>query len=185
MRRVTSTLAKGFVCKQRVYTMEKIVEPGEELSVLDQVDFVKSFCFLWDRLNASGGTEATVTARTRIGWIKFRERGELLYGRKFSLKTKERICQSCVRSAMLHWSGTWCLKENDTEILRNEKANDDVILLRFFNCALSAFDKFGFGGLALFTFEFPLLHCRDCNAVYVFETGRSVKTRKPEHMHWC
>ena len=52
---------------------------------------MKSFCRLGDRLNASGGSEAAVTARTRIGWIKFRECGELLYGRKFSLKIKEFI----------------------------------------------------------------------------------------------
>ena len=52
---------------------------------------MKSFCYLKDRLNASGGCEAAVTARTRIGWIKFRECGELLYGRKFLLKMKERI----------------------------------------------------------------------------------------------
>ena len=39
----------------------------------------------------SGGSEAAVTARTRIGWIKFGECGELLYGRKFSLKMKGRI----------------------------------------------------------------------------------------------
>ena len=43
MRRVTLTLAKGFVCKQCVYTKEGIVEPGEELSFFGQVDFVKSF----------------------------------------------------------------------------------------------------------------------------------------------
>ena len=49
---------------------------------------MKSF-YLGDKLNSSGGSEAAVTARTRIGWIKFRERGELLYGRKFLLKTKE------------------------------------------------------------------------------------------------
>ena len=49
---------------------------------------MKSFCYLGDKLNASGGSEAAVTSRTRIGWIKFRECGELLYGRKFSLKMK-------------------------------------------------------------------------------------------------
>ena len=32
MKRVTSTLAKGFVCKLCVDTMEGIVEPGEEIS---------------------------------------------------------------------------------------------------------------------------------------------------------
>ena len=87
MKRVTSTLAKGFVCELCVYTKEGIVEP-EELSFFDQVDFVKSFCNLGDRLNASVGSEAAVTARKRIEWIKFRECGELLYGRKFSLKMK-------------------------------------------------------------------------------------------------
>ena len=101
MKRANSTLAKGFVD-----TKEGIVEPGEELSFFDQVDFVKSFSYLGDRLNASGGSEAAVTARTKIGWIKFRECGELLYGRKFSLKMKRRIYQSCVRSAMLYGSET-------------------------------------------------------------------------------
>ena len=85
---VTSTLAKGFVCELCVYTKEGIVEPGKELSFFDQVDFVKGFCYLGDRLNASGGSEAAITARTRIEWIKCRECEELLGGRKFSLKMK-------------------------------------------------------------------------------------------------
>ena len=87
MKRVTSTLAKGFVCELCVYTKERIVEPGE--GIIDQVDSVKSFCYLGNRLNASGGSEAAVTARMTIGWIKFRECGELLYRRKFSLKMKD------------------------------------------------------------------------------------------------
>ena len=57
----------------------------------DQVDFVKNVCYLGDRLNASGGSEAAVIARTRIECIKFREYGELLYGRKFSLIIKGKI----------------------------------------------------------------------------------------------
>ena len=67
MKRVTSTLAKGFVCELCVYTKEGIVEPREELSFFDQVDFVKSVSNLRDRLNPSGGSEAAVTARTGIG----------------------------------------------------------------------------------------------------------------------
>ena len=58
------------------------MEPGE-LSFFDQVDFVKSFRYLGDRLNANGGSEAAVTAKMSIGWIKFRECGELLYGESF------------------------------------------------------------------------------------------------------
>ena len=57
MKRVTSTLAKSFVCKVCVDTKEGIVEPGEEISFYDQADFVKSFCYLGDRLNASGLSE--------------------------------------------------------------------------------------------------------------------------------
>ena len=94
MKRVTSTLAKDFVCKLCVDTKEGIVEPGEEISFFDQVDFVKSFCYLGDRLNASGESEAAVTAKTKNGWIKFRKCGKLLYRRKFSLKMKGRIYQS-------------------------------------------------------------------------------------------
>ena len=57
MKRVTSTLANGLVCELCVYTKEGIMDPGEELSFFDQVYFVKSFCYLGDRLNASGGSK--------------------------------------------------------------------------------------------------------------------------------
>ena len=73
MKRMTSTLAKACVCELCVYTKKGIVVPGEEISFFDQVDFVKSFCYLGDRLNASGGSEAAVIARTKIGWTKFRK----------------------------------------------------------------------------------------------------------------
>ena len=79
---------KNFVCELCVDTKNEIVEPGQETSCFDQLDFVKSFCYLGDRWNASGGREAALTARTRIGWIKFRERGDLLQSRKFWLKKK-------------------------------------------------------------------------------------------------
>ena len=59
-----------------------------------------SFWYLGDRLNISSGSKAAVTARTRFGWIKFRECEESLYGRNFLVKIKGRIYQSCVRSPM-------------------------------------------------------------------------------------
>jgi len=65
-----------------------------------------------------GGYEAAVTARTRIGWMKFREYGEILHGKRYSLKLKEKIYQSCVRSAILYGSETWCLGEKELLILR-------------------------------------------------------------------
>ena len=79
---------------------------------------VRGFCYLGDRINASGGCEAAVTARTRLGWVKFRECGELLNGKRFSLRMKGIVYKSCVRPVMLYGSETWCLKENEMAILR-------------------------------------------------------------------
>ena len=59
-----------------------------------------------------------VTARARLGWKKLRECGELLHEKRFSLKMKGRIYQSCVRFAMLYGSKTWSLKENEVAFLR-------------------------------------------------------------------
>ena len=36
-----------------------------------------------NRLKASGGSKAAATARTRIGWIKFRECGSYCMGESF------------------------------------------------------------------------------------------------------
>ena len=57
----------------------------------DEVETVKRLCFLGDRRNASGGCETAVTSRVKIGWMKFREYGELLPGRKFSVGMKGRF----------------------------------------------------------------------------------------------
>ena len=51
----------------------------------NEVETVNGFCYLGDRLNASGGCESAVTARVRIGWVRFRECGELLLGNRFPL----------------------------------------------------------------------------------------------------
>ena len=93
-----------------------LMGPVEELC--EEVETVKSFCYLGDRMNASGRCEAAVTARARVVWVKFKECGELLNSKRFSLKMKGIIYRSCVRSAMLYGSETWCLRENEMEILR-------------------------------------------------------------------
>ena len=95
------------------------MEPIENLC--DGVETVNEFCYLGDKLITSGGCEAAVTARMRIGCIKFRECSELLLGKRFSLKIKARVFQSCVRSAMLYGSETWCLREKEMGTLRKTK----------------------------------------------------------------
>ena len=99
-------------CKKQA---DGLVEPVE---LCEEVETVRGFCYLGDRVNASDGCEAAVTARARIGWVKFRECGELLNSKRFSLKVKGTVYRSCVRVAMLYRSETWCLRENETAILR-------------------------------------------------------------------
>ena len=115
VRKVTSHLARAFVCQ----SCEKgncQGSPTEEMG--NGIKTVNGFCYLDDKLNACGGCEAAVTARTRLGWAKFRECRELLFGERFSLKDKGKVYRYCVRSAMLYGSETWCLKENEMAILR-------------------------------------------------------------------
>ena len=84
----------------------------------DEVESVNEFRYLGDRLNASSGCEAAVTARVRIGRVRFRECGELLLGNGFPLKMKGKVYRCCVRSAILHGRETWFLKENIKAVLR-------------------------------------------------------------------
>ena len=42
--------------------MKGVVEPDEKTLFFDQVELAKGFCYLGDRLNASGGSEVAVTA---------------------------------------------------------------------------------------------------------------------------
>ena len=49
-------------CKKQV---NRFVKPVEELC--EEVETMRGFCYLGDRVNPSGGIKATVTARARIG----------------------------------------------------------------------------------------------------------------------
>ena len=87
----------------------------------NEVETVNGFCYLGDRQNASDGCEAAVTARVRIAKVRFKECGELLLGNRFPFKMKGKVCHCCVRLAILYGSEAWCLKENETAILRTER----------------------------------------------------------------
>ena len=82
----------------------------QEEKLCDEVETLRQFTCPGDRVSAGGGCDAAATARTRCEWIKFRECGELLYGR-FNLMLKEAVCKSYVRPAILYGSEAWCLKE--------------------------------------------------------------------------
>ena len=67
-------------------------------------------------MSEDGGCEADVSARTKCGWLMFRECSELLHGR-FRLKLKGAVYRSYVWPAIRHRSEAWCLKKSEMEIL--------------------------------------------------------------------
>ena len=85
------------------------------------METAREFSYICDRVNAGGGCEAAVTARTRCGWDKFRECCELLYGSIFTLKLKGSEYKSYVRPAILHGSEAWCQKESEMDIFERRK----------------------------------------------------------------
>ena len=75
-KKLSSSFAQQFICRRCEDIGDGKKEPVEVLC--DEVETVKGFCYLGDRRNASGGCETAVTARVRMGWMKFRECRELL-----------------------------------------------------------------------------------------------------------
>ena len=67
------------------------------------METVREFTYLGGGVSAGGGCEAAVTARTRCGWVKLRERSKLLNGR-FFLKAKGAVYRRYVSSAILYGS---------------------------------------------------------------------------------
>ena len=67
----------------------------------NEAETVNGFCYLGDRLNASGGCEVAVTARVRIGWVRFRKFEELLLGYTFPVRMKSKVYHGCQRTAIL------------------------------------------------------------------------------------
>ena len=68
----------------------------------DEVEIVKGFCYLGNRLNASGGCEAAMTARTRMGWKKFKMCGEILFQKKILFADERKGDRNYERSAMFY-----------------------------------------------------------------------------------
>ena len=91
VRRVTARMAKGFECKRCGRRQEP--EQHQRLPDLERVD---SFAYLGDAINNSEGSELTVTRRTRLAWLRFRELLSALHGRRLSLVLRGRIYSTSV-----------------------------------------------------------------------------------------
>ena len=114
---VTNRREIDFICRKCEGCHENVEGQEEKLHV-----DVKTVTDLGDGIN-SGGCVAVVSSRTGLGWVKFIDCQDLLSGKEFPLKIKGNAYKSCVRSAMLYESKTWCLDQNEAGILqRTERA---------------------------------------------------------------
>ena len=55
--------------------------------------------------------------------------GMIYFARKFLVKIKGSVYKSCVKSAMLYGSKTWCLGQNEAGILHRTKSHGDKYVL--------------------------------------------------------
>ena len=103
IKRVITKLATHFVCSRCRGITERMVDSIEKLTA-------NRFCYLGDTLNASGGCEAAVTVRVKIGCVRFRECREFSLGTRFPLRMKGKVYRCCVKLAILYGSEAWCSK---------------------------------------------------------------------------
>ena len=94
-KKVIPNTARFFVCSKCEKATNGMGEVQQEV-MCDEVETVKGFCYLGNTSNASEGCE--VTARIRVRWKKFKECGEILFGKKF-LRMKGKIYKSYERTA--------------------------------------------------------------------------------------
>ena len=110
-----------FKCKRCVHGVNNREEAKTGLN--DGIERVESFVYLGDKMNADGGCLSAVTARVRVGWMKFRELSGVLCGRKWSKKMKGRVFKACVRAAMVYGGETWVMRKEEEGVLqRAERA---------------------------------------------------------------
>ena len=64
MKKITCSSARHFVCRRYTNVGNGTEEPVK--IICDKVETVNGFCYLGDRLNASGGCETSVISRVRI-----------------------------------------------------------------------------------------------------------------------
>ena len=77
------------------------------------------FTYLGDRVNAGGGCEAAVGARTKCEWAKPRKSGELLHGRRFPQKLKGAVHRSYIRPTILYGSAVNPTKDRKVDCESN------------------------------------------------------------------
>ena len=66
-----------------------------------------NLCYLGDMLCAGGGCKLAIVTRCSTAWGKFKRLLPILTSKHVSLRTRWKVFNACVRSALLHGSETW------------------------------------------------------------------------------
>ena len=85
-----------------------------------QLDVESNFCYLGDMLCAGGGCKLTIVTRCRTAWGKFKRLLPILTSKHVSIRTRGKVFNACVRSALLHCSETSAPTAPDLQQLRRK-----------------------------------------------------------------
>ena len=87
-----------------------------------KLDVVEFFVYLGDEIFPNGGCEISTISRIRSAWGKLSELLPLLTTQAISLKSRDKVYNSCIRSVMLYGSECWALTADVQRLQRNERA---------------------------------------------------------------
>ena len=77
-------------------------------SILEEVH-VEQFSYFGDVLDSEAGVERPVRATVTAAWRRWQEIASLLVNHSIGLRTRRRVYEACVRSALLYGAKTWAL----------------------------------------------------------------------------
>ena len=89
------------------------------------LDVESNFCYLGDMLSSGRGCKLAIVTRLSTAWGKFKRLLPILTSKHVSLRTRGKVFNACVRSALLHGSETWAPTALDLQWLRQ---NDRLII---------------------------------------------------------
>ena len=84
------------------------------------LDVESNFCYLGDMLCAGEGCKLAIVTRCNTAWGKFKRLPPILTSKHVSLRTRLKVFNACVRSALLHGSETWASTVPDLQRLRRK-----------------------------------------------------------------
>ena len=103
-----------------VYTYRLMRGYMQMTGTLESVD---TFCYLGDTISAGGGCESAAITRARTAWGKYRDLQPIFSSKTVALRTKGRVYNTCIHSAMLYSSETWAPRKTEVDRLQqNERS---------------------------------------------------------------